>query len=125
MDRFVVKDPRVAAAYKRRRAAVIDLAAAREAAEASRKKRQAAEVGLLWPPAKLLDCAPVHVGQPFRDSLRVRLDHVTLCFIPPTFTATCQPLDIHYMSRLKTGLASRVAEWMAATVLNAVSEDWR
>ena len=38
MDRFVVKDPRVAAAYKRRRAAVIDLAAAHEAAEASRKK---------------------------------------------------------------------------------------
>ena len=52
MDRFVVKDPRVAAAYKRRRAAVIDLAAAHEAAEASRKKRQAAEVGLMWPPAK-------------------------------------------------------------------------
>ena len=52
MDRFVVKDPRVAAAYKRRRAVVIDLAAAHEAAEASRKKRQAAEVGLMWPLAK-------------------------------------------------------------------------
>ena len=48
----MIKDPRVAAAYKRRRAAVIDLAAAHEAAEASRKKRQAAEVGLMWPPAK-------------------------------------------------------------------------
>ena len=52
MGRFVVKDPRVAAAYKRRRAAVIDLAAAHEAAEASQNKRQAAEVGLMWPPAK-------------------------------------------------------------------------
>ena len=31
---------------------MIDLAAAHEAAEASRKKRQAAEVGLMWPLAK-------------------------------------------------------------------------
>ena len=48
----MVKDPRVAAAFKRRRAAVIDLSAAHDAAEASRKKRQGAEVGLMWPPAK-------------------------------------------------------------------------
>ena len=67
---------------------------------------------LVLPWIALLDCAPAQVGQPFRDSLRARLGHGTLCFIPPTFTATCQPSDIHYMSRLKT-------EWMAAAVLRS------
>ena len=52
MERFVVKDPRVAAAYAQRRAAQNDVAAAQAAEEASRKKRQAAELGLIWPPPK-------------------------------------------------------------------------
>ena len=52
MDRFIVEDPRVAAAFSQHRAAESNLAPAQAAAAGLGKKRHATELGLIWLPPK-------------------------------------------------------------------------
>ena len=70
----------------------------------------------------VLDCASVHKSEAFLTVMRRDLWHIHLCFVPATFTATCQPLDISFQVHLGVRLARCVAEHVAGEVVAAMDD---
>ena len=63
-----------------------------------------------------MDCYSVHISKEFLDWYREAHPNLICLYIPATFTAWLQPLDISFNFVLSTIMATNAAMWLATYV---------
>ena len=64
----------------------------------------------------IMDCYSVHISKEFLDWARLTHPNLILLYIPATYTAWLQPLDISFNYIFKTILKTKAATWLAQYV---------
>ena len=62
---------------------------------------------LLW------DCYSVHCSDPVLEALKTKYTNLVILFVPASYTAELQPLDLSFNFVFKSGIATLFASWLS------------